>query len=301
MNRSDNHTDRSLLLRQLAGVGILLVLVAGFIIAMRLTERHVKDSVIHEAVVIDTAAVDSFLASLQPRYEERQYPLRVRETVPLRMHPFDPNAADSVELLEVGLQPWQARTLIRYRSKGARFRKTEDIKKLFFMNDSLFTALSPYVLIPQPDSAAADTAARKPPFAVREKRDTIIELNTADTASLQLIRGIGRYTAIQIVRYRQQLGGFYDKNQLYEIDNINADSIISHLTVDPSLITPININHASVERLNRHPYISFTQAKCIYELRRTCFTLDLNTFIKEQECLTEEKLQRLLPYLNFDK
>ena len=46
-------------------------------------------------------------------------------------------------------------------------------------------------------------------FPRHVKKDTIIDLNHCDTTDLQFIRGIGRYSAVQIIRYRDQLGGYY--------------------------------------------------------------------------------------------
>lgn len=303
-NSKGNKRD-SLLRRQAVGLVLTLVLIAGFIAAMYLTDRHLRDTIHRDLAELDTAAIDSFICQLQERkYESRypQYDKPKRDTVPLRLHPFDPNTADSVELLELGLRPWQARTLIRYRQKGARFRKTEDVKKLFFMNDSLYAALLPFINIslPSADTAQTDTANRRQAYVPRLKKDTIIELNSADTATLQLLRGVGRYTAVQIVRYRQQLGGYVSPEQLREIDNITIDTLLPHFTADASLIKPIPVNTASVDRLNRHPYIRFEQAKCLYNLRREHISLTLEVFLREQDCFTQDQLQQVLPYLSFD-
>ena len=43
-------------------------------------------------------------------------------------------------------------------------------------------------------------------YIKHEKKDTILDLNRCDTTELQYIRGIGRYTAMQIIKYREQLG-----------------------------------------------------------------------------------------------
>ena len=51
-------------------------------------------------------------------------------------------------------------------------------------------------------------------FTRHIKKDTIIDLNHCDTTDLLYLRGIGQYTAIQILRYREQLGGFYSPSQL---------------------------------------------------------------------------------------
>lgn len=135
-----------------------------------------------------------------------------------------------------------------------------------------------------------------------EKRDTIIELNTADTFSLQYIRGIGRYSAQQIVRYRMQLGGYYRVEQLLEIEDslLHLDTLLCYFTADSTLITPIAVNTASLKRLSRHPYLSYEQAEAIYQLRRKYITLRSVEQLCELHCMTSEDINRLSPYLNFD-
>ena len=61
------------------------------------------------------------------------------------------------------------------------------------------------------DSLWKDSVGRIPRAI---KKDTILDLNTADTTELKWIRGIGRYIARQIVKYREELGGFYSPEQL---------------------------------------------------------------------------------------
>ena len=86
-----------------------------------------------------------------------------------------------------------------------------------------------------------------------------------------------------------------------EIDlhyEVSWDSILPHLTADTTLITPIFLQSASVEKLTQHPYISFTQAKALYELRRRKVRLsgmaDLYPAI-----FNEQEARHLRPYLHF--
>ena len=52
-----------------------------------------------------------------------------------------------------------------------------------------------------------------------------MELNTADTATLKKIPGIGSYYARKIVAYREALGGFVSKSQVTEIDGLPPDIV----------------------------------------------------------------------------
>ncbi len=141
------------------------------------------------------------------------------------------------------------------------------------------------------------------------KRDTILDLNTADTTSLQHLRGIGPYIAKRIVWYRQDLGGFVNKEQLREMDDLcrydrdtahrfKFDSVLPHLVVDTSLVQRLPINTMTAAKLSKHPYINYTQARAIYELRRRKFNLQPKDLMK---VLSEEEAQRLMPYIDWTK
>lgn len=98
-----------------------------------------------------------------------------------------------------------------------------------------------------------------------------IELNSADTAELRLLKGIGSYYANKIVWYRKALGGFYTVDQLLEIEGISPlilEDNKAHLVIDASLINPINVHTAGLRRMKRHPYLNFYMAKEIYEYRK---------------------------------
>ena len=202
-----------------------------------------------------------------------------------------------------------ARNLIRYRNAGKVFRRPEDLQRLYGMNDSLYSTLLPFIQI---DTAAlassfgigsgvSDTDTVIATYTPRIKRDTILDLNTADTTEFMLLRGVGRFTAMQIIRYRQALGGYYSTSQLYEISEIandRIDSLLPHLYADTSLITPIDVNRASVKQLYRHPYISYKQAEQLYDLRRR--KLRLHSPDELSAVFSPDERQQLRPYLRFD-
>lgn len=243
-----------------------------------------------------------------------------------RLFAFDPNTADSLTLMELGLRPWQVRNMLKYRAKGGRYRKADDFSKLYGLSDSAFAALKPYIRIDstawtaQRDSLRllrrerdslrhiADSLRRDSIFAARGyivKRDTVIELNAADTAGLQVIRGIGSYTAKAVIYYRSRLGGYASPEQIREIPSLQGlgipfDSIIPHLRAEPDSITRMRVNYIGVERMQRHPYLSFTQAKAIYELRRNKFYLKSIDDLRGLNGLTDEDIRRLEPYLSFE-
>ena len=139
-------------------------------------------------------------------------------------------------------------------------------------------------------------------FVRHEKRDTILDLNHCDTTELQLIRGIGKYTAIQIVSYRQRLGGYHDVLQLTDepFAKYRLDTLLAHFIVDTTVIDLIEINNCTLDRLRQHPYLRYEQAKAIYSLRRKNVRLHSIEDLRVLQELTDQDLQRLSPYLRFE-
>ena len=151
------------------------------------------------------------------------------------------------------------------------------------------------------DSLWRDSVGMKS-FAPRVKKDTILDLNHCDTAELQLIRGIGRYTAVQIVQYRERLGGFYSPEQLKDevFERLSLDTLLYRFTADVEAVQRMDVNQCSIDRLQRHPYIRYEQAKAIYTLRRKKVRLESIEDLRALPEMTEEEIQRVSPYLRFE-
>ena len=292
---------------------LLLILIAGsvFLLLHRFQPKVVEPIVVTTDSMRTTFAVyQAQQDSLRKAKWKKQY---ARDTIAICMQQFDPNTADSSTLVHLGLKPWQASNMLKYRAKGGRYRKTEDLKRLYGMTDSMYLALLPYVVI---DTLAIDRwrdsvrmAADSVPRYVSHKRDTILNLRTADTTELKMIKGIGSYRAKQIIRYRERLGGFVSVEQLREVkalqpllkDSLSTDSLLSHFFIDSVRVVPLKVNSMRVEQLQRHPYLSFEQARAIYELRRKKIHLKHLDQLRTLDCLTEQDIQRLRPYLSFEQ
>ena len=134
------------------------------------------------------------------------------------------------------------------------------------------------------------------------KKDTILDLNHCDTTDLQFIRGIGHYTAVQIVKYREQLGGFYSPSQLTDeaLSKCHLDTLLAHFIANPKDVKLINVNSCSIERLQRHPYLRYNKAKAIYTFRRQHLRIASIDELRTLPELTDEDLERMAPYLLFE-
>jgi len=243
--------------------------------------------------------------------------LTKKETLPSVkpiMHDFDPNTADSLVFARLGLPPFIARNIIRYRNKGGQFRKPEDFARIYGITEAQFKALRPYIKIAPPvkhpplslpvmnKEPLADTI--RTVFKKQEKlpEGVFVDINSADTLELRKIPGIGASFARRIVKYRMLLGGYYSVEQIREVYGMSSEQyekVLPWLTVENKTLQTLSVNKLSLERLKQHPYLSFYQAKAIVELRRKK-TLGGLADLRLLEEFSEEELAKVEPYLLFE-
>lgn len=300
---------------QWLGLVLLVILVIGTLIAVKRLrpQEDVEVGWSNDSTKMEFVAYQVRQDSIRKAQWKKTYK---RDTIAIRLQVFDPNTADSSTLVHLGFKPWQAKNLLKYRAKGGRYRRPEDLKRLYGMTDSMYQALQPYIQIvrTEVDSLRIDSMGRDSlwrdttryesmPKWQHVKKDTILNLRTADTTELKLIRGVGSYRAKQIVRYRDALGGFVRVEQLKEVEGMEsvADSVMKHFVLDSANVKQLNVNTMGVRQLSKHPYLRFEDAKAIYELRRRKIKLDSIEQLYELETMSEETIKKVAPYLNFDK
>ena len=292
---------------QWLGLLILAVLIAAGMVATKYLQPESKPVVLVE----DSIKTDfkDYQTKQDSVYKAKWKKTYKRDTIEIRMQVFDPNTVDSMTLLHLGFKPWQAKNMLKYRAKGGRYRKKEDMKKLYGMTDSMYIALEPYICIQQDsiviDSTKVDTVRLDSLPKWRSiKKDTILNLRTADTTELKLIRGIGSYRAKMIVRYREQLGGYVRVEQILEargMDKVIADSILSHFYIDSVVVNKMPVNKMRPEVLQRHPYLNFEQAKAIYEYRRKHIRIKSAEELKKIKGLNPTDIEKISIYLDFSQ
>lgn len=218
---------------------------------------------------------------------------------------FDPNMADSSTLVQLGLRPYIASNILKFRSKGGKFRDTESFGKTYGLSDEKFEELKPFIKIDASQWSQPMADSTKNTFETTKKTFAgTLDLNTADTTSLMQIKGIGRGYARAIVRFRAQAGGYVNKEQLRELPHMTQEkfeSIEPFFTINSTLVRKINVNIASVDRLKGHPYLNFYQAKALYEYRRKKGKIKNIDELKHLEEFDTETITKIQPYLQFEQ
>lgn len=211
---------------------------------------------------------------------------------------FNPNTVTKEQLISLGFKEKTANTFINYRNKGAHFNAKEDVKKVYGVTEELFTKLEAYILIDSENKNPKQYAQQEPKT---KKQIKTIELNTVDSIGLLPLPGIGPGYAKRILKYRSLLGGYATIEQLREVYGF-TDSLFQvvkpYVTVNPALVTIIDLNTEDFKKLNAHPYLSYEDTKAIFNYRRK------NGAIVKMEhlriCIYDEsQLIKLAPYLDF--
>lgn len=227
---------------------------------------------------------------------------RVQENVISQRFYFDPNTLSDSGWLALGLNLRQIKSIRKFLAKGGVFRNPESLKKMYCIKEELFLSLQPYIRIMEKDSVRKKFDPLKydrKPEPVKE----LLELNTADSAQLVAIKGIGPYFAAAIIRYRERLGGYQNIDQLLEINHVDEERLNSwkdRIRVDSSLIRKIDLNLATEKELI-HPYLSYSMAKALVNYRKLHGKFQQLREIMHTDLLDEERYRKIVPYLKLSK
>ena len=253
-------------------------------------------------VVSDKAEVDSFRRVVKQRETvklTRKKPISQKVV----LAPFDPNTADSIELLRLGLSPYVARNVLRYREKGGRFTTPESFARIYGLETQQFETLQPYIRIAEPIRQRTDSFRKvvrdSARFTYKYPKGTLVDVGVADTTELKKIPGIGSGISKAIVGYRNRLGGFYSLEQLREVRFVTPE-MMEWFKLDSISIRPLPVNRAGLDRLRAHPYLNFYQARVIVEHRKKHGDIKSLSQLSLYEEFTEKDLNRLSAYISFD-
>ncbi|SEM75331.1 competence protein ComEA helix-hairpin-helix repeat region [bacterium A37T11] len=261
---------------------------------------------------IDMAIYDQeitqFLASADST--TRYSPATQQEALPKPAYfVFNPNQLPISAWKRLGLSDRQIKNIKNYEAKGGVFRRKDDLKKIYSLTEADFAHLEPYIQIPEKTAThPADKSSWQPSarwqqpthLQTKAKDIPILEINSADSLSLQALPGIGPVFAARISKFRDRLGGFYALPQLlsvYGMDSIRYAGIAAHLHVDSSLVKKININEATYEELNAHPFISPKQANAIVQYRKQHGIFRHLKDLKNIVVIDQEFMEKAAPYL----
>lgn len=287
-------------------VYVLSLLIVVFAIGSLVLPYYVEQE---EPSVAEQEEKDSFWVRVREQEQKPRYVTHTRQQKrKVVLTTFDPNTADSIDFLNLGLPSFMAHNILKYRAKGGRFATPEAFSRIYGMSDEQFETLKPYIRIADTFTRNKDTVGssaltveRKDTFPkiVKYPEGTLVDVGVVDTTELKKIPGIGSGIAKAIVAYRNRLGGFYTLEQLQEVSHVTPEMMKWFDLKEPP-IRKIPINKAGLDRLRAHPYLNFYQAKVIVEHRKKRGEIKSLSQLSLYEEFTEKDLERLAVYFSFD-
>ena len=218
---------------------------------------------------------------------------------------FDPNSIGEKEWQRLGFSIKQIRVINNYVSKGGKFYKKEDLKRIYSISEAQYALVEPYIRIAAsyiPNKFVKDEKLAKSATSNNRIPAPLIELNSADSLSLLTVRGIGPAFASRIIRFRDRLGGFYTKEQLkevYGIDSLKYSQIQGQFSIDAGLIQKINLNTAGFDQFKKHPYLTYKQMNAIIQYRQQHGHFQTIEDLKKVAILSKEIIRKIEPYFAF--
>lgn len=242
-------------------------------------------------------------ADERPMYSNKHFsyvPYKNNEakTVIAGLFYFDPNTLNADGWKKLGIRDKTIATIQNYLAKGGRFRKAEDIGKIWGLHKDEVDRLIPYVRIADGDNALKNESKH---FEKKDHEIKPFDINLADSAAFIALPGIGNKLAARIITFRDKLGGFYKVEQVGETWGL-PDSVFQKVRekfiVNAGAIKQININTASLEELKQHPYIRYVLANAIVQFRQQHGKFNSVADIKQIQIISSEIFDKLAPYLS---
>ncbi len=237
---------------------------------------------------------DNFQNYYQP--SEKRYNTAIRG----ELFNFDPNTATAADWQRLGVREKTIGTIQKYISKGGRFYKPEDIGKIWGLHYDEVQRLLPWVQIAAKENIYTAKNYDAKTYTKPKYTNSIIDVNTADTAALIALPGIGSKLAQRIINFRDKLGGFYTADQVAEtfgLPDSTFKKIKERLTVSNSGIKQFNINTATVDEMKVHPYIRYNIANAIVQYRAQHGNFASVAAVKNIMLVTDELFNKVSPYL----
>jgi competence protein ComEA len=208
---------------------------------------------------------------------------------------FDPNQYSKAQWMYVGLSDKQAEVMLKITKKG--IWTNEFLAKIVVIPEEVFQLIKDSTIYPERKYKNKEHTE----YPKYEKKEIVlVEINTADLEGLKSMPGIGPSYALRINAYKELLGGFVRKEQLLEVYGLDLeklDQFEKYCKVDPSAIVKMNINEVDVNRLKMHPYINYSVANSIVQMRKQKGKFNKIEELKESKLINPELFEKLKPYV----
>lgn len=277
---------------------VLLLIIAGFIYLPNLFSPKKATTAISQQI---KQSVKTSQDNPSPNENESwQTPFSAPEQKKkVRLFAFDPNTLDEDGFIALGLPERTARTIINYRNKGGKFRKPDDLRKIYSLKKEDADRIVPYARIESSNHYSNSyNLYKKEEYSNNRKTVVPIDINTATIEEWKSLPGIGEVLSARIVKFRQSIGGFSSINQVaktYGLKDSTFQFILPYLKLAAPVVNKININTAFENELMECSVITKDIAQAIIINRKQKGKFQSVEDLKRIVFITEEMFQKISP------
>ena len=284
--------------------GILLIVIINFIIWF-------SPNISHFLLFKSNVGIDSFYKELtlpvdikidSANYNKESTTEKNNSQTSNSTFYFDPNTIDSKQWQMLGVSEKTSTTISKYLSKGGRFKKAEDLYKIWGLSKKIVDQLIPYVMIKE-DFKKSDCVQSERKQIHYKNETSIIDINRADSSLFETLSGIGPKLSHRIVLFREKIGGFYDVNQMSEVWGLQ-DSVFqkikNRLNVTEFKLKKININTSTIDQYKAHPYIGYKLGYALINYRAQHGNFQSLDDIQKIVSIDEKSYNKMKHYLTVE-
>ena len=244
-------------------------------------------------MIITTESVERFESKRLSNTEKKAKPSKKGKKYFPPKSRFNPNDYSLDDWMALGLSVKQSQSILNFVQRG--IYSNSALEKIYVMPTEVYDLIK--------DSTYYEKQITE--FTVIKDSEVkpipLLEINSASKEDLIELNGVGEFYAKQILKYKNELGGFVFIEQLLEVWKMRLETyekLMPQLTIDTNKIKKINVNTCSIEDLRSHPYLDYYQANSIIKMRMQKDGYNELKEILESKLINEEEFQRLLPYLS---
>ena len=217
------------------------------------------------------------------------YKERTNNSVNLTPFEFDPNGLPVNKWKELGLTDRQIKMIKNYEKKGGRFKKKEDLAKMYSISSEEYDILEPYIVI-KSESENREVRREIAPELYPFPFDPNIL-----SKDEWLIMGLQENTVDAIINYRDKGGYFYTNDDFRKIYTLSDEEFIilepyirlEYDSINNDSFTAVNTNRLMIE-LNSADTLDLQQLKGIgpsYARRIVKYRRKLGGYIYKEQLL----------------
>ena len=259
----------------------------------------------NQITITEEETTNTFVASSKKqRKSVPTAPRKTQKKQSFERFDFDPNSISKDSLIRLGFKNRVAETWTKFREKGKRFYNQDDVLSIYGIDTNLVLGLNHHFVFNKKTTDSKPKKIEK--WIAKEEKQVIkpiqkIDLNSCKEEDLKKLGGIGQIFASRIIKYRELLGGYADKEQLLKVYGLQDSTyqLIKDYIEVSSPPNKIKINTASKTQLSDHFLLDYKSAKLIYAYRK-----EHGPFIDQADFdlikgIPEQKKKEIKPYLSF--